>query len=183
MYWQIRFFLSIWISCLLKKKLQFFQHPNKNVGTFLFCQEFKRIRENNNFLISQTMTTDACWFTCFVLVAGLTSPGVPGMPGVQWHPQILADQLTLYQPGRADYANFCGNINPKCWLHPVVHFQYQICWRNVNSGSYLSSMYKKKSMVYFYKRLHFQITAMQPAFYYLILLILRVFMFDDFVTS
>ena len=35
-------------------------------------------------------------------VAGLSSLGVPGVP---WHPQILADQLTLSQPRGADYAH------------------------------------------------------------------------------
>ena len=34
--------------------------------------------------------------------AGLSSPGVPGMP---WHPQILTDNLTLSQPGGTDYAH------------------------------------------------------------------------------
>ena len=32
--------------------------------------------------------------------AGLSSPGVPGVP---WHPQILADQLTLSLPDGTDY--------------------------------------------------------------------------------
>ena len=32
---------------------------------------------------------------------GLSSLGVPGVP---WHPQFLADQLTLSQPRGADYA-------------------------------------------------------------------------------
>ena len=32
----------------------------------------------------------------------LSSLGVPGVP---WHPQILADQLTLFQPRGADYAH------------------------------------------------------------------------------
>ena len=27
------------------------------------------------------------------------------MPGVPWHNQILADQLTLFQPGGTDYAH------------------------------------------------------------------------------
>ena len=27
-----------------------------------------------------------------------------GVPGVPWHTQILADQLTLFQPGGTDYA-------------------------------------------------------------------------------
>jgi uncharacterized Zn-finger protein len=34
--------------------------------------------------------------------AGLSSLGVPGVP---WHPQILADQLTLSKPRGADYAH------------------------------------------------------------------------------
>ena len=36
------------------------------------------------------------------LDAGLSSLGVPGVP---WHPQILADQLTLSQQRGADYAH------------------------------------------------------------------------------
>ena len=35
------------------------------------------------------------------LFTGLSSLGVPGVP---WHTQILADQLTLFQTGGADYA-------------------------------------------------------------------------------
>ena len=34
---------------------------------------------------------------------GLSTMGVPGGP---WHPQILADQLTLSQPDGADYAHY-----------------------------------------------------------------------------
>ena len=37
-----------------------------------------------------------------IAVPGLSSLGVPGVP---WHPQILADQLTLSQPRGADYAH------------------------------------------------------------------------------
>ena len=35
------------------------------------------------------------------------TPGVSslGVPGVPWHPQILADQLTLSQPRGTDYAH------------------------------------------------------------------------------
>jgi hypothetical protein len=43
-------------------------------------------------------------------LAGCTSCGStrgvdPGVPGVPWHPQILADRLTLSQPRGADYAH------------------------------------------------------------------------------
>ena len=37
---------------------------------------------------------------------GVSSLGVPGVP---WHPQILADQFTLSQPGGADYAKRISN--------------------------------------------------------------------------
>ena len=37
-----------------------------------------------------------------MLPKGLSSVGVPGVP---WHPQILADWLTLSQPRGADYAH------------------------------------------------------------------------------
>ena len=38
----------------------------------------------------------------FPWVTGQLSPGVPGVP---WHPQIWADQLTLFQTEGADYAH------------------------------------------------------------------------------
>ena len=41
--------------------------------------------------------SDQCLFDICVAVQGLLSPGV--------YPQILADQLTLYPPGGADYAH------------------------------------------------------------------------------
>ena len=37
-----------------------------------------------------------------VVYPGLLSLGVPGVP---WHTHILADQLTLFQPGGTDYAH------------------------------------------------------------------------------
>ena len=42
-------------------------------------------------------------------VAGLSSLGVPGVP---WHTQILADQLTLFQPGGTDYAHLITTGKP-----------------------------------------------------------------------
>jgi hypothetical protein len=35
-----------------------------------------------------------------------------GVPGVPWHPQILADQLTLFQPGGSDYARRINTGTP-----------------------------------------------------------------------
>ena len=42
-------------------------------------------------------------------IAGLSSLGVPGVP---WHTQILADQLTLFQPGGIDYAHLITTGTP-----------------------------------------------------------------------
>ena len=41
--------------------------------------------------------------------AGVSSLGVPGVP---WHTQILADQLTLFQPGGTDYARLITTGTP-----------------------------------------------------------------------
>ena len=43
--------------------------------------------------------------------AGLSSLGVPGVP---WHTQILADRLTLFQPGGTDYAHLITTGTP--WI-------------------------------------------------------------------
>ena len=45
----------------------------------------------------------------FSFKAGLSSLGVPGVP---WHTQILADQLTLFQPGGTDYAHLITTGTP-----------------------------------------------------------------------
>ena len=41
--------------------------------------------------------------------SGVSSLGLPGVP---WHPQILADQLTLSQPGGTDYAHHSTTSPP-----------------------------------------------------------------------
>jgi hypothetical protein len=41
--------------------------------------------------------------------AGLSSLDVPGVP---WHTQILADQLTLFEPGGKDYAHLITTGTP-----------------------------------------------------------------------
>ena len=45
----------------------------------------------------------------WLALAGLSSLGVPGVP---WHTQILADQLTLFQPGGTDYAHLITTGTP-----------------------------------------------------------------------
>ena len=42
-------------------------------------------------------------------IAGLLSLGVPGVP---WHTQILADQLTLFQPGGTNYSHLITTGTP-----------------------------------------------------------------------
>ena len=36
-----------------------------------------------------------------------------GVPGVPWHTQSLADQLTLFQPGGTDYARLITTGTPE----------------------------------------------------------------------
>ena len=43
-----------------------------------------------------------------------------GVPGVPWHTQILADQLTLFQPGGTDYAYLITTGTPEFSDLPTV---------------------------------------------------------------
>ena len=42
------------------------------------------------------------------------------MPGVPWHTQILADQLTLFQPGGTDYAHLITTGTPGFYDLPTA---------------------------------------------------------------
>ena len=55
-------------------------------------------------MISTTVTMEE-------IAAGLSSLGVPGVP---WHTQILADQLTLFQPGVSDLPTALHPISCSC---------------------------------------------------------------------
>ena len=48
----------------------------------------------------------------FLINASMTGPSSLGVPGVPGHTQILADQLTLFQPGGTDYANLITTGTP-----------------------------------------------------------------------
>ena len=50
--------------------------------------------------------------TMYVLRAGVSSLGVPGLPR---HTQILADQLTLFQPGGPIVPNLITTGTPGFW--------------------------------------------------------------------
>ena len=72
--------------------------------------------------------------TLVVSKAGLSSLGVPGVP---WHTQYLADQLTLFQPGGTDYTHLITTGTPgfsdlptalylvRSYLIPSVIFVYK----------------------------------------------------------
>ena len=62
----------------------------------------------------------------FKYKAGLSSLGVPGVP---WHTQILADQLTLFQPRGTDYAHLTTTGTPRFSDLPTA-----LCSRNQNYG-------------------------------------------------
>ena len=55
----------------------------------------------------KSLTTEENKFWAYP--AGLSSLGVPGVP---WHTQILADQLTLFQPGGTIYAHLITTGTP-----------------------------------------------------------------------
>ena len=60
-----------------------------------------------------------------MFTSGLSSLGVLGVP---WHTQILADQLTLFQPGETNYAHLITTGTPGFSDLPTA-----LCWyvRNV----------------------------------------------------
>ena len=51
-------------------------------------------------------------------------PGVPGVPGLPWHTQILADQLTLFQPGGTDHAHLITTGTPGFSDLPTALYSY-----------------------------------------------------------
>ena len=57
-----------------------------------------------------------CNFYTFLRVSHfplyISGPSSLGVPGVPWHTQILADQLTLFQPGGTDYAHLITTGSP-----------------------------------------------------------------------
>ena len=49
-----------------------------------------------------------------------TDPSSLGVPGVPWHTQYLADQLTLFQPGGTNNDHHIANDTPKfSYLLPI----------------------------------------------------------------
>ena len=61
----------------------------------------------------------------YISDAGLSSLGVPGVP---WHTQILADQLTLFQPGGTDYAHLITTGTPGFSDLPTALQKYHLIW-------------------------------------------------------
>ena len=50
------------------------------------------------------------WYYTHIFLSGVSS--LAGVPGVPWHTQIWADQLTLSQPGWTDYAHLITSDTP-----------------------------------------------------------------------
>ena len=63
------------------------------------------------------------------------------MPGVPWHTQILADQLTLFQPGGTDYAHLITTDTPgfsdvpTALLSPLSPFFRRPCMVFIEAGN------------------------------------------------
>ena len=51
-------------------------------------------------------------FASLSVLSDLAGVSSLGMLGVLWHAQILADQLTLFQPGVTDYAHLITTGTP-----------------------------------------------------------------------
>ena len=65
----------------------------------------------------------------FLNKPGLSSLGVPGVP---WHTQILADHLTLFQPGGTDFAHLITTGTPGFSDLPTA-----LQWREIKCQIYL----------------------------------------------
>ena len=92
------------LSTFLTGKLSIYSRPNdleksKIKTNFLQSQFFSRYLSK---LLFNKIPTGFLDDATERYNTGVLSPGVPGVP---WHPQILADQLTLSQPRGANYAN------------------------------------------------------------------------------
>ena len=65
--------------------------------------------------------------------AGLLSLGVPGVP---WHTQILADRLTLFQPGGTDYAHHITASLPR-FENPAASLERElVCFQSLLSNHF-----------------------------------------------
>ena len=67
-----------------------------------FVVQFQAVQNKKLLSPQEVEKKFNCFFGKFEDNTGLSSLGVPGVP---WHTQILADQLTLFQPRGTDYAN------------------------------------------------------------------------------
>ena len=92
------------------------------------------------------------WMDVYI-EAGVLSLGVPGVP---CHPQILADQLTLSQPGWTDYAHlittgthgfsdFPTALIVQYWAICIV---YPYLWFNTYAGSAFSCTFRNKNFYF-----------------------------------
>ena len=88
-----------------------FENSTTRVTILLIC---------HNFIKSILFT----YLSKNTYVPGVSSLGVPGVP---WHTQILADQLTLFQPWGTDYDHLITNSTPRCSELPTA-LLYTMNW-------------------------------------------------------
>ena len=70
---------------------------------------------------------------------------VPGVPGVPWHPKILADQLTISQPGGTDYDHLITTNTPRFSELPTA-----LCLRLFRTIEYLDEAKIGSCFFHFY---------------------------------
>ena len=99
--------------------------PSQNIWTLLGCKKCERSQISKySFQLSNNTISYGFWNFRFKNMEGtfyvqsrqacyLPGPSSSlGVPGVPWHTQILADQLTLFQPGQMDYAHLITTGTP-----------------------------------------------------------------------
>jgi hypothetical protein len=69
------------------------------------------------------------------------------VPGVPWHTQILADQLTLFQPGGTDYAHLITTGTPGFLdLPTALHLELNVAISQKNANMQSVSQFLKRKM-------------------------------------
>ena len=91
------FFKSRFILDIYWKYMFNWNYTNSLVNANLFCTNFTSTTFQKVY--HSSCNTD-------------TGPSSMGVPGVPWHTQILAEQLTLFQPGGTNYAHLITTGTP-----------------------------------------------------------------------
>ena len=85
-----------------------------------------------------------------------------------WHPQILANQLTLSQPGEADYAQHINTGTPGFSDLPTALYLIWQCWLwsfelgDIRLGKFLSKSEQSHRKFVFFKQKDAETTKIGP---------------------